>query len=443
MVPRQIAAITEFVTKRTNVLKEKTLLHFFRKVKGGALYISILVSITIGILLTFFILIANYNQRSVTVFGQSSQLNYNLKSAFQVAQSSYFTPSLNYSWMKNQVNDDSIRVKKINWGAYLLICAETKNRHQYLSQSGLFGTYMQGDTGLLVADNSRPVGLSGNISFKSSCYLPSAGVKPAYIEGQSYVSSSQNSAFIKRSPNQLASVNSEILNGLKQQLSRPDLYLDSLVGTLPEMCNHSFNHRTILWQTSGTRLSRVCLANNIKLVCGDVEIDSSAKLENILIVCKKARFKNGFRGKVHVIATDSITMEENCEFQYPSSFVLFSEEDGAAGLKYIQFNKGCKFFGGILAIHENGENTNSQKVFVKLHSGCEVNGFIYSADYIHLEGTINATVVANKLLLKTPSAVYENHILSCEINPKKYAHLLAVPLLFKRDSKLLCCEQLN
>jgi len=414
-----------------------------RKVKGGALYVSILVSIVIGILLSLFILAAKYNQRNATVYCQSSQLFYNLKSAFQVARSAYFTSGRNYVWMKNQVNDDSIRVKKINWGAYLLICAETKNRHQYLSQSGIFGTHLNGDTGLMISDNSRPVGLSGNIIFRSGCYLPRAGTKPAYIEGQNYTNNALNSLYTRHSPGSIPLVNNELIKDLKEQVEKLNPNLDSAVVSLARFYDQPFSQKTIVWENPGAHLSKLNLSNNIKIICEDIEIDSSAHLENVLIICNKARFKKGFRGKIHVIASDSISMEESCEFSYPSSFVLLSDQNADGNMNSIQFNRKCKFYGGILALHGDGGALSRQKVFVKLNSAGEVNGFIYSANYIHLEGIINAMVIADKLLLKTPSAVYENHMLGCEINPAKYAGTIGIPLVFDKRAALVCCESIN
>jgi len=323
------------------------------KLRGGALYISILVSIILGVTLTFFILIANYNQRNVTAFLQASQLQYNLKSAFQAAQSAYFLQEHTTVWIKNPVNDDSMRINKLSWGAYLLICAETKNRHHYLSQSGLYGTYMSADTGLMVSENSRPLGLSGNVVFKAGCYIPKAGIKPAYIEGQSYNSNAENYKHFRPAPFQIPGVNAEFCKGLKQQLHKGDLFLDSSIVIIPEHCNQPFMQKTLVCEVLTGYLRNTRLSNNIRLMCDDIEIDSSAKLNNILIVCRKARFTKGFKGKVHVIASDSISMEENCEFFYPSSFVLFDEGKGAEGFKFIQFNAHCKFSGGVLALGEN------------------------------------------------------------------------------------------
>ena len=379
----------------------------------------------------------------MTVFAQESQLYFNLKSGFQLAQSSYFSKEQNDRWLKNQENDDSIKIKKLNWGAYLLICTQTKNRHHSLSQSGLFGTYMTADTGLMVSDNSRPVGLSGSISFKSPCYLPRAGIKPAYIEGQSYLSSSNNALYIKSSPHLFPQLNAHFLQGLEEEQNGLNMSSDSVVAEIPDTYIQSFDKKTMVCQTNSSRLSRLHLKNNIKLVCSDIEIDSSCHFENILLICNKARFKSGFKGQVHVIASDSISMETNCEFTYPSSFVLLTENKKESSFRYIQFNKDCKFSGGVLAINKDQGANSVQKVFVKLCSGVEVNGLIYSSDYMHVEGLLNASVFANKLLLKTPSAVYENHILACDINPKKYAQVMSVPLIFNQGVKLMCCSNTN
>ncbi len=415
---------------------------FTKKLNGGALFIAILISIIVGILLCMFILLANYNQRSVTNLTQSSQLYYNLKSAFEIAQSDYFTEESNNKWFKNLVNDDSIKIKKMQWGAYILINAQTKNRHHSLSQTGLYGTAMTADSGLVVADNSRPIGLSGNIIFKANCYLPKAGIKPAYIEGQSYIGSAQNSGFIKSSPQNISVINQTILKQLKKQQS-VSLYNDSSVSQLTQKINHSFNKKTMLWQTPSTKLYNLHLKNNIKILCaGSIEVDSSCHFDNILIVCSKIKFKQGFKGSIHVLASDSIICEKKCEFEYPSSFTLLADDDSQTNLRSIVLEEECVFFGGIIAINTS-KFLNASKVFIKLNAKSEVNGFVYSDNYTHVEGKLNATIITNALLLKTPSAVYENHILGCEIDPKKYAHLLAIPLVFKNNSKLICCKKIN
>jgi hypothetical protein len=382
-------------------------------------------------------LISRFNQRTITTFVQSSQLNYNLKSAFEIARSAYFTEEKNNRWFKNTFNDDSVRIKKLNWGAYLVIVAETKNRHQALTLSGLYGTAMSADTGIVISDNSRPVGLSGKISLMANCYFPQAGIKPAYIEGQSYQSLPGNAQYIKHSPAKVPDVDADYSRSLKLQQDRL-LASDSLCSSIPPVLTQPFNLKTAVFETNSGRLSGYHLKNNIKIIsAGTLEIDSSCHLQNVLIIGKTIRFRDGFKGRVHVIASDSIISGKKCVFDYPSSFVVSSGEEDAF-LKCVQFSDECIFYGGIIADNNSGKG----KVFVKLNASSEVNGLVYSSDYAHVEGKINGNIICNSLLLKTPSAVYENHLLSCEINPGKYAHLIAVPMIFGKSKPLKCCKNL-
>lgn len=405
-----------------------------KKVQGGALYIAVLISIIIGIMLSLFLLMARYNQRTVVIYNQKSQLSENLNSAFEISKSKYFNGNVNSQWQKNLFSDDSTRITKLQWGAYTVVTAETKNRHERLQQACLFGTFMPADTALIIADNGRPVGLCGKIRFSANVFLPKAGIKPAFIEGQSYQPSPANSAFIKSISGNIPELSAEMKSTLLNMLQKKPESNDSVVGNINPVESGSFFQRTIVHQLPAGKLSNIKLKNNIKLLCvGDLEVDSTCKFDNVLIVCRKVRFKEGFSGSVHVIASDSIITGSNCTFGFPSSFVLAGQDNNVL-LKSILFGEKNYFAGGIVAFSENP--TIQTKMFVQLGSSCKTLGLIYCSDYVNAAGTVNATIIAKSLLLKTPSAVYENHLLDCELDPRKYSAVLAVPLLFSNNNKL-------
>ena len=137
-----------------------------RKLKGGALYIALIISMVTGIILSVFILLASYNQRQVYSQAAYTQLTWNIQSGINMAWSDNFSEAQNNRWQIIGLNEDSVRIKKMLWGAYDLISVETKNRHQYLKQTGLFGSMGSKDTAIMVADLGRPLSLSGKIKFK-------------------------------------------------------------------------------------------------------------------------------------------------------------------------------------------------------------------------------------------------------------------------------------
>jgi hypothetical protein len=374
------------------------------------------------------------------MLAMNTQLIQNLKNGIEIAKSDYFNEASNGHWIKNSFNEDSISISRKGWGAFLLVTVTTKNRTRSMSYSGLYGTTLCADTGLLVADNGRPLGLSGNIVLKSNCYLPKAGIRPASIEGQSYMGAPQNEVFIRSAPRDIPHVNELFRNTIETQIGigHPNNQ-DSMVENISPVMNHPFSCRTAVVNLGRGTIRHMNLKGNIKILGDDIMIDSTAHLENILIICSKIKFREGFHGAVHVIAQDSIITERDCHFDYPSSFVVLAgKEEGS--LNSVQFGEGCIFSGGVVAF--NTQQGGTAKVFVKLNSKSEINGLIYSGDYIHVEGKLNASIICSRLLIKTPSAVYENHLLGCEINPKKYASIMGVPMIFNRTGNLVCCKSL-
>ncbi|MCA6437947.1 MAG: hypothetical protein IM600_14580 [Bacteroidetes bacterium] len=410
-----------------------------RKIKGGALYVSIIVSLVVSILLMALLLISFLNQRKLTNIGSLSQLNLNLKSGLEIAKSNYFNEAINNKWfVLDEEDTDSLKINKLNWGAFNIVSVTTKNLHHQLSISGLYGTHMSIDTGLLISNNGRPIGMAGNIVFKSNCYLPDGGIKPAFIEGLSYIANPITTAHIKKSSFQVPIPHTSFINNLKNQINSRNDYMDSIVTGLNGRFENKFDKKTILLSYGVQQIANCNWSGNIKIMsANEVIIDSSAKLNDVLIVAKKVKFKEGFKGVVHVICTDSIVTGKNNYFAYPSSFSVFNSTNKSLGA--ILLNENVMFYGSIVTIAESDDC----KTLIKLHSKSEVNGLVYSSHYLHLEGILNANVYANSLLLSTPSAVYENHILSCEINPKAIADVLAVPDIFKADNALIKCKQFN
>ncbi len=408
------------------------------KLKGGALYIALIISIVIGIVLSIFILIAYFNQRQVLARLALTQLHFNLKSGLSMAGSQNFSAALNNKWQALPFNEDSIRIKKLQWGCYELISVESKNRHHSLKEAALYGIAAAADTALVVADRSRPIGLAGKIKFNGLCYLPAAGIKPAYIEGESFNSDGPLNAFIRQAPMQVPPVKDLLAETIKTCMNEVNPATDSLAGVLPEKLALDFSCRTALFQSGSTSITSNTLSGNIKLVASEVVISDHAVLDNILIVAAKVRIKKGFKGSLHVLAKDSIIVEDTCLLSYPSSLTLLNGNTGNTAMKGIYLGRGCVVHGALVALSENDQSP----AMIKLNKNCEVYGLVYSSNYAHVQGKIFGSVYCNGLLLSTPSAVYENHLLDCELDPKKFANSLVVPAVFKTYYTYKCCKWL-
>lgn len=412
-----------------------------KKLKGGALYIALIISILIGTILSVFILLSNFNNRETISRLSYTQLQWNIESAFNIAQSESFIKEENYQWKKNSFNDDSIKIKKLQWGAYTLISAETKNRHQYLKQIGLFGINSFKDTALMMSDNGRPINLAGKTKLNGYCYFPKGTYKTTYIEGQGFSSEGNIANFIKQAPSAFSEVKKQFISELEACAKDLNPKTDSFISNI-EIVKNPFNAKTAVFQANQIRLENNILNGNIKLVSAEeVIIENTAHLENILIIAKKVRIKKDFTGSLHVIASDSIIVEEQCSLKYPSSLVVYKKDkQPTEGMSTIIINKGCKIQGAIIAI--GTEKAETPNVFLSVDKECEIYGLLYSSGYAGLQGKIFGNAFAQKLLLKTPSAVYENHLLNCEIDSREYAGTIVIPAIFEKYKLNRCVKWL-
>lgn len=412
------------------------------KLKGGALYVSVIISILISIILSLFITVAYYNTQSVQAQNSLMQLQLSLESGFEIAQSNYYNSNLGSTWQKMPYNNDSIMVKKMAWGCYTLVDVKSKNVHFKSHKTGLFGAPALMDTALMIAEQNRPIGLAGKIKFNGSCFLPKAGVKSAYIEGTSFSDLNSIRPFIKQAPSYIPEIDETYLKNIEQTQSGLNPYTDSLVSFIPEVLIQSFQQKTVVIQQGSITLNSQILSNNIKIIASDlITIENSCQLDNVLLIARKVIFKKGFKGTVHVIARDSIVTEDECDFNYPSSFCAYSSGTSTTtnpSVRGIFFGIQCKFKGGLLAANNK---TQSSRMMIKLNKQFELIGNTYSSNYTDAQGNLYGSVFCQTLLLQTQSGVYENHLLNCAIDPKKYGKNLVVPNWFTQKEKHSTCAK--
>lgn len=414
-----------------------------KKIKGGALYIALIICTVIGITLSLFITIGYYNHRKAIAHTGYIQLQFDLKAGENIASSDYFNDETNYRWQLSPFNEDSLRIKKRPWGAYLVVSNEARNRHQYLKQCALYGVPVKADTALLIADRGKITGLTGKIMLTAPSYFPRATYKPVFVEGQSFNSSGALSALLRPAPPQIPSVKNNFIKGIKECISSFDPALDSSVSVLPAELSNNFCARTALYEAQNISLSSFHLSGNIKLRASEkIVIDNTNSTDNILVIASKVIIRKGYKGGIHVIAKDSVIVEEDCLLEYPSSLTVLNSSQGQ-NLKGIFIGKGSKIFGSVICVNEDEENSTSvSKLFLKLDKDCEVYGLVYSEGYAHLQGKIFGNAICEALMIKTPSAVYENHMMDCEIDPRKYSYSMVVPDIFQGGNKMKCCKWL-
>ena len=103
----------------------------------------------------------------------------------------------------------------------------------------------------------------------------------------------------------------------------------------------------------------------------------------------------------------------NCELNYPSVVALLGKGNTFFS-RNITINKGVKIKGSVFLYNENYDRKNQS--IVSIGKDSEVTGQAYSSELLELKGAIIGGAFCNKIILKTPSSIYENHLMDAIIN---------------------------
>ncbi|HEX8514822.1 MAG TPA: hypothetical protein VF868_01395 [Bacteroidia bacterium] len=316
---------------------------------------------------------------------------------------------------------DSVEMTRKIWGAYEILISRTKFKNIQASFIALSGSsYLKEDNfSIYLADDNKPLALSGNTIIKGLAYLPGAGVTTAYVDGKNYSGSVLIDGTVKKSQNKLPEFNKDITGSIKTILSAGKLSVDDSViaiGNTLENDSIYVSHlqRSLVFRNSSAlRISDIICSGNIGIVSsGLITISSSAELNDVVVYARKVIVEEGFKGSIQVFASDSIIIQKNVNLNYPSVLGLIpnSRSPDFAG---IVLNENDTLSGSAFAWRDEREKT--KKVGIVINAGATVTGEVFSSGTAEVRGTINGSLMCNKITLQTSSSAYENHLLDARI----------------------------
>jgi hypothetical protein len=387
--------------------------------KAGTLFYSIVISLVIALLSGSMILLS---QLSAAGFQQSlscqqlelnaaSGLNLLLSSQTVVGEEEERTVDLYHN------GTDSVVLSRKFWGAFE-IAASTAIRHGRQSAS-IAETGVGSDSNstycLYITDQDKPLAVCGNTRIKGKAFLPKAGIKRAYIEGQSYTGSSLVYGMIKESSKTLPAFNKKLLDRIgafphEEPADTPAANEEQ--GDSPKTTN-SFLAPALIISEKAAMTVRENYSGHIALVSATmITVEASAQLQDVILYAPKILIRKGFRGNLQAFASDSIFVEKEVTLNYPSvlgivqkdnqkkrASVMLSENDSLSGTIFLCTDEASPYPGGI---------TIPEKAFI--------SGSIYTNGFADIRGTIAGSLMCRNVLLHTPSSVYENHLLNAVID---------------------------
>lgn len=154
-----------------------------------------------------------------------------------------------------------------------------------------------------------------------------------------------------------------------------------------------------------------------------IEIDSSWKLNDVILNSPQINIINGFKGKVQCISNKIIVSDSKLE--YPSS--LYSEEENAK----LIINSSSILGNIVLTGQKSNLNIDQKSV---------IEGLVLCFGYSMLDGRINGTLVSAKLYSKLNQTRIQNFVLRGSIDITKRSRYFLSPFELCKKTK---CEILQ
>jgi hypothetical protein len=405
-------------------------------IKGGALYFVIFLLFLMTILLTTFILFVYYKNQLLICQAGISQIEQNIESAVELYSVKPEILAQNIFAEINLFPETSSKtsLKKDFWGAYQIITITSKFKEISRTRLALFGCKYGSiePIALYMSDKNRYLSVSGKSEIRGVCYLPKFGIRTARIEGQlfdGYLETRNN--YIRNSKEELPAPPEYLISNCESYLSTNGnakvKRSESLVGR-KDIFN-SFSDSLIIYTSNDSiwKLDNISITGKIQLLSSkEIDIGSSAKLQNIIVVGRKIIVRSGFEGHLQIFATDTVILEENTRLLYPSVVSVIGNKNVT---KFIHIKKNSEVQGAVWI--KNSSKDDKHTPFIKIETGSKVKGQVYAPGKIQTQGVIWGTLFTDTFILNTPVAYYENYIFNTTINGEKLPENFAcLPFVF-------------
>ena len=147
-------------------------------------------------------------------------------------------------------------------------------------------------------------------------------------------------------------------------------------------------------------------------------IDNTAILNNILVFARSIIVKGGFQGNCQLFATDSIRIESNCNFNYPSCLgVLRSQTSMISSPEKITIGESTEF-NGIIFTYEKTEKPI--KPLIDIGKNVKIKGQVYSQGILELKDKteVDGSIFTSRFLYKNSFTLFENYLINATIDSK-------------------------
>lgn len=405
-----------------------------KRFKAGAMLYAISIAILLSLLSSSLIGYSYFGNLYFSYYTEMNQTQLNAQSGLNILLSGSNEVALN---SEKEIDlfgggTDSVTLKRSAWGIFETATVLAHSKHSSTRLNALIGEGI--DTtekrSLYLTDLDRPLAVCGNTLIKGTAYLPKSGIKNAYIEGKSFSGMKYVDGVTKSSSKTIPKFNDKLTKSLVELLSKNIAEGDSIYNLtnneLPDSLKNSFTKHTIYVTSTVTlEITDQHFSGNICFISDKgIEIGANAILKDVILIAPGIEIEEGFEGALQAFASDSIIINEKVKLNYPSALGVIHTNRSKANV-FITIKEDSQISGSVFAFQDPESSNVTNQVHIAIDKGAIIRGTVYSSVSADLKGIIYGSLTCAKIILNTPSSVYENHLLDATIDATKLSKYYA------------------
>lgn len=310
------------------------------------------------------------------------------------------------------------------WGLLRRRSVEVEKGKQRVARTALLGNSYDNPPALIIQDRRRPLVLAGEARIEGDAYIPSTGVRPGSIKGNSYRGDQLIYGLQYAGPLNLKGLGPDLERhtNILQQGIWPKEY--SVTEFTPGIeSKNSFSEPSQVITSDYMVLDQSVLTGNIILWAADkIVVPASASLQDVILAAPQIVIEDGVMGAFQAIASREITIGERVSLKYPSMLAVIPSEDHSGSAITQRFNvsssEGPKALlsigsqseikGWVGVLLEEEDNPVRPQIFIQ--EDALVIGEVFCKGSLEHRGMIYGTAVVGGFMAVENGSIYQNHL---------------------------------
>lgn len=325
---------------------------------------------------------------------------------------------------------DSVLLFRKTWGLLEVGGCSISGSGTEIGKHAMIGSSFTEDTATAVclADLDRPLFLCGRTILTGDCIIPRMGFQRVYIEGKSFTEPRFCNGRTIPASRDIPGLDEEKIQYVHSLMQSGEG--DTIVDLLPDTLRRDFLHSGIVYHSPGVvLLGEGAYKGNIRITSSkEIRVLKSASLDQVLLIAPRIVIEDGFSGTIQAYATDTLIVGKEVSLEFPSVLGILRSKT-SPDVICLEIGRDSKVQGMILGWEQKYDPRKLVRISIE-PKAC-ISGYVYCSGTVDHKGVIYGKLIAKRFLLKTPSGIYENHLLDAEINRGRLSSAYGGPDIFK------------